>query len=125
VTRSHISEIFENKRHLSYTVSDSMKSLIFWRGQVEVFSEFLPLHSFIFFMVASTLMVERPYMLPSFLILSVAWVMIANGRKRRQHPSPWGKVPTFFHYLNILLHGESKLAIKRIDANQGKQEIEA
>jgi len=124
VTRSYISEIFEYKRHLSYTISDSMKSLIFWRGQVEIFSILLPLHSFIFFVVASTL-VERPYMFPAFAILSVAWIMIANGRNRRQHPSPWGKVPTFFHYLHILLRGDSQLAIKRINANQGREEGEA
>lgn len=124
VTRSYISEIFEYKRHLSYTISDSLKSIMFWRGQVEIFSILLPVHSFIFFLVASTL-VERPYMFPSFVILSVAWIMIANARIRRQHPSPWGKAPTFFHYLDILIHGKSKLAVKRIDANQGRDEAEA
>ena len=124
VIRSYINEIFEYKRHLSYTISDSIKSLVFWRGQVEVFSILLPLHSILFFFVTSTL-VERPHMFPAFAILSVAWLMIATGRKRRQHPSPWCRCPTFLDYFDILIYGKSKLKIQRIDANEGRDEAVA
>ncbi|KAI2512698.1 Protein kinase C conserved region 2 [Fragilaria crotonensis] len=44
VCRSYINEIFEYKRRLSYAISDSLYSLMFWRGQVEFFSIFLPIH---------------------------------------------------------------------------------
>jgi hypothetical protein len=121
VARSYVNEIFEYKRHISYAISDSICSLIFWRGQVEFFSIRLPLHSILFFLVTSTL-VERPYLLPSFLILSIPWIMIANGRLRRQHPSPWYRCPTFFNYLDVLLYGSSKLSVHKIIANEGLEE---
>lgn len=124
VIRSYINEIFEYKRRLSHAVSDSLFSLMFWRGQVEVFSIFLPIHSMIFFCVSTTL-VERPYMFPAFAILSVAWLMIANGRMRRQHPSPWYRCPTFAHYLGILINGKSKQKIQKISANEGREEAVA
>jgi C2 domain len=124
VIRSYINELFEYKRHLSYAISDSLQSLMFWRGQVEIFSILLPIHSMIFFCVASTL-IERPHMFPAFAILSVAWLMMANGRMRHQHPFPWCRCPTFFHYLSILIHGKSRLKIQRIDANEGREDAEA
>lgn len=88
VTRSYINEILGYKRALSYCCGDAVRSLIFWRGQVAVCNIRLPLHSFLFFCCATTL-VEHPALAPSFFLLSVAWIMLAAQTQRRQHPSPW------------------------------------
>ena len=43
--RSHINELLTQKRYLSYAISDAVRSLIFWRGQVKVGAVWLPVHS--------------------------------------------------------------------------------
>lgn len=124
VTRSYINEIFEHKRNLSYSIGDGLRSLIFWRGQVRFFGVMWPVHSFLFFCAASTL-VERPYMLPSFLLLSVAWIMMATGTQRQQHPSPWYRCPSFWQYVEVLRTGRSSLRIRRIKSKEGSKATEA
>jgi hypothetical protein len=124
VTRSYVSEIFEYKSALSYCIGDAIQSLIFWRGQVEVFSFLLPVHSILFFVMMSTL-VERPYLAPPFFLICVAWIMLANLTIRRQHPSPWHRLPSFRYYLEILKDGHSNLDIQQIEARQGWTEAQA
>eukprot|EP00977_Amphora_coffeiformis_P009088 scaffold2069_cov187-Amphora_coffeaeformis.AAC.5 len=124
VTRSYISEIFEHKRNLSYAIGDGVRSLIFWRGQVRVLGLMLPLHSFLFFFAASTL-VERPYLLPSFTLISIAWIMMATGTQRQQHPSPWYRCPSFWQYVEVLKTGRSSLRIRRIKSKEGFKATEA
>lgn len=124
VTRSYVNEIFEYKSALMYCISDAIQSLIFWRGQVEVFSILIPLHSLLFFAMASTL-VEKPYLAPPFFLISIAWIMLANLTLRRQHPSPWHRLPSFWNYLEILKDGRSKLDFRSIEARQGWTEAQA
>lgn len=123
VTRSYISEIFEHKRNLSYAIGDGVRSLLFWRGQVRVLGLMLPLHSLLFFCAASTL-VERPYLLPSFTLLSIAWIMMATGTQRQQHPSPWYRCPSFWQYAEVLKTGRSPLRVRRIKAKEGSKDTE-
>lgn len=120
VFRSYIREIFEYKSTLAYCIGDAFQSLIFWRGQVEVFDTLVPMHSFLFFWAATTL-VENPSLAPSFFILSIAWIMLATHTLRRQHPSPWSRCPPFWHYLEILRTGKSSMPIRRIDQNEGEK----
>lgn len=124
VTRSYINEIFEHKRNLSYSIGDGVRSLIFWRGQVRFFGVMWPLHSFLFFVAANTL-VERPYLLPSFVLLSVAWIMMANGTQRQQHPSPWYRCPSFWQYAEVLKTGKSSLHIRKVKSKEGFKATEA
>ena len=127
VTRSYINEIFEHKRNVSYAIGDGLRSLIFWRGQVRLFGIMLPLYSFLFFCAANTV-IERPYMFPSFFLLTVAWIMMATGTQRQQHPSPWYRCPSFWQYVNVLKTGRSPLQVRRIASKEGfraTQEYEA
>lgn len=124
VVKSYINEIFEYKRRMSYCIGDSVRSLMFWRGQVEIGGVMLPIHSLIFYIMGSTL-VERPYLAPSFFILSFAWMMMAASRVRAQHPSPWNCPPSFYHYLSILHTGKPRRSFERINARQGAEEAEA
>jgi hypothetical protein len=48
--------------------------------------------------------------------------MIANGRRRHQHPSPWCRCHTFLHYLGILINGKSSISFQRIQAFEGRDE---
>ena len=124
VLRSYINEIFEYKMLLSYVFLDSFLSLMFWKGQVEVLGILAPVHSLLFF-CAGCILIERPYMLPSFMLLSVAWIMLAGMSYQRHHPSPWMRCQSFQHYLGILLTGKSSLETKRIAPREGWEETQA
>jgi C2 domain len=123
VTRSYVNETFEYKRNIGYCIGDAIRSLIFWRPQVRVVNLYLPLHSFFFFCFATTL-VERPYLAPSFFLLSIAWIMIASHTLRMQHPSPWNRCHSLWHYANILRTGRSPRLVRSIKVNQGAKEAE-
>lgn len=124
VVRSYINEILGYKRAISYYFGDSFRSLMFWRGQVKVGRLFLPIHSVLFFLSASTL-VERPYLFPSFLLLSVAWMLIANHLERTQHPSPWNRIPSVLHFIDILRNKPSDAVIERIEKYEGANDAAA
>ena len=124
VTRSYINELFEYKSALGYCIRDSLRSLIFWRGQVEVFSFLLPLHSLLFFCLAVTL-VERPHMIIPFTLLGISWIMLATLTVRRQHPSPWNRVPSFWHYLHVLATGERPTPVSSIQEWEGWEAAKA
>lgn len=124
VTRSYINELFEYKAAFGYALSDTFESLIFWRGQVEFFSVMVPLHSFLFFYMATD-MVERPQMIVSYSLLCVAWVMLATLTIRRQHPSPWNSCPSFWHYLHILRTGKAPTPVTMIEEHEGAKEAKA
>jgi hypothetical protein len=123
VTRSYVNEIFEYKRNIGYCIGDAARSLVFWRPQIRVVKMYLPLHSFVFFCCATTL-VERPYLAPSFFLLSVAWIMIASHTLRMQHPSPWQRCQPLWYYFSILKTGKSPRLIRSIKSNQGAKEAE-
>jgi hypothetical protein len=124
VTRSYVNEILEYKAALSYVFGDTIRSLIFWRGQVEMFSVLVPLHSFFFFCLAANL-VERPHMIVAYWLLGVAWAMLANLSIRRHHPSPWNSCPSFWHYLHLLRTGESPTPITSIKEFQDDESAQA
>jgi hypothetical protein len=124
VFKSYINEIFEYKRHMGYAISDALGSLIFWRGQIEIYGVLLPVYSTFFFCL-SIYVIERPYMFPSFLLLSVAGVMLANMRNRLAHPSPWTTCPSFWHFASILWTGHSNISVLRINAKEKFEEQEA
>ena len=123
VTRSYVNEIFEYKRNISYCVGDAIRSLIFWRPQVRIVKLYIPLHSFLFFCCATTL-VERPYLAPSFFLLFIAWIMIAAHTLRMQHPSPWQRCHALWYYFSILKKGKSPRLVRTIKVNQGAKEAE-
>ena len=122
--RSYINEIFEYKMTISYVISDTIRSLVFWRGQVEIFSIMLPLHSMVLF-VSSSRLVEKPQLIVPFSLLGIAWILLANLTIRRQHPSPWLSRLSFIDYLNILRTGKSSIPIKCIKEFEGAEAAEA
>jgi C2 domain len=124
LARSYINEILEYKRALSYCVVDSAVSILFWQGQVRVAGFYLPLHSFLLF-AWGTVLLERPQLFPSFLLLSVAWILLATQTRRQQHPSPWRRCPSFWHYAKILYFGSSPIETKSIGVNEGASEAQA
>jgi len=124
LTRSYINEIFEYKTAISYVLSDASRSLILWRGQVEICSVMLPLHSLIFFVFLSRL-VEKPQLIVPYSLLGIAWIMLANLTIRRQHPSPWQSRLSFLDYLNILRTGKSSIPIKCIKKFEGAEAAKA
>lgn len=124
VLKSYVNELLEYKSILKYCLSDAFLSLIFWRGQVKVGEVLLPIHSFLFFYAGITL-VERPYLAPSFFLLSVAWIMLATQTQRNQHPSPWNRCRSFADYVEVLHHGTSLLSTRPINPHEGAKEAEA
>ena len=104
--RSHINELLTQKRYVSYAISDGIRSLIYWRGQVKVGNVWLPLHSAIVFYF-SVQVVENPHLLPSFLCFGCGWLMLANMLNRASHPNPWHRGHSFVTYFNILTRGKA------------------
>lgn len=124
LTRSYVNEIFEYKSNLSYVVSDTIQSLVLWRGQVEIFSVMVPLHSFILFSF-STRLVEKPQLIVPYTLLGIAWIMLANLTIRRQHPSPWQRRLSFLDYISILRTGKASTPIKCIKEYEGADAAKA
>ena len=118
VAKSYVNEIFEYKAALSYVAGDTVRSLMFWRGQVDFCTIMLPVHSFLFFCM-STDLVERPHKIVPYSFLGVAWAMIAMNTMIRQHPSPWNRPPSFWQYLNLLRSGKSSTPVEMIKEYEG------
>ena len=111
--RSHINEILAHKRHATYVLSDSVRSLVFWRGQIKVGNVWLPLHSAIVFYF-SIHVVENLQLLPSFILFGCGWILFANMLHRVSHPNPWKCGHSFVYYWNILVYGKSSQEHRRI-----------
>ena len=122
--RSYANELLAYKLAMGYTIADSLRSLVFWRGQVEFFNILIPLHSCLFFFMATSL-VERPQLVVPFSLIGVAWIMLANLTLRRQHPSPWHRCPSFSHYLHLLHTGRSRTPITSIQKLEGDEAAKA
>jgi len=129
VAKSYMYELFEYQSDLSYVIGDSMRSLMFWRNnQVKLFSVHIPLHSFFFFLSA-IILVEYPHLIFSFLLIGVAWIMLANLTIRRQHPSPWynRSCPPFWQFMYTLLQrsgeGESSVISPPIKQYEGSEAV--
>jgi len=123
LTRSYVNELFEYKRNIGYVVKDALKSLVFWRGQVKVFSIMLPVHSMVFFLGSSRL-VEKPQLIVPYSLLGGAWIMLASLTIRRQHPSPWQRRLSFMDYLDILRTGKASTKVKYIKEFEGAEDAE-
>ncbi|CAJ1937033.1 unnamed protein product [Cylindrotheca closterium] len=105
VTRSYINEILCYKRKLYYAIRDSFFSLVFWRGQVDIAGDGttkVPLYSFLFFVGACHL-IENPHLVVPFTLLSISFIMMASHTQRIQHPSPWKRCQSIWHFVDILL----------------------
>ncbi len=125
--RSYVNEMIQLKRLLFYAVGDAAKSLVMWKGQVKLFGKDLPLHSACAFLSAMYV-IERPHLLPGYFFISIAWIMLASMLCRTQHPSPWQKVPSFYHYLHILIKGEApkkRTTILTMENHKEAEEFEA
>eukprot|EP00587_Corethron_hystrix_P002452 CAMPEP_0113307344 /NCGR_PEP_ID=MMETSP0010_2-20120614/6228_1 /TAXON_ID=216773 ORGANISM="Corethron hystrix, Strain 308" /NCGR_SAMPLE_ID=MMETSP0010_2 /ASSEMBLY_ACC=CAM_ASM_000155 /LENGTH=610 /DNA_ID=CAMNT_0000162183 /DNA_START=312 /DNA_END=2141 /DNA_ORIENTATION=- /assembly_acc=CAM_ASM_000155 len=120
---SYLNEIIEYKNMVSYKVGDAIKSLIFWRGQVEVSFMMLPLHS-LFFFCACAIVVEQPYMFPSLLLLSIPWILLAMNMIKLQHPSPWKRCSNFWTYPQTIKDNISIDAYEGWEVNQAHEERE-
>jgi hypothetical protein len=121
VMRSYINEAFEYKAAFGYAIFDTLSSLVFWRGQVNIFSIMVPLYSMLFFCMAADF-VERPYMFIPYLCFGIAGMMLGTLNIRRQHPSPWNSCPSFWHYLHILLTGRAPTPVASIKEYEGHEE---
>lgn len=122
--RSHINEILAQKRHATYVLSDSVRSLVFWRGQIKVGNVWLPLHSAIVFYF-SIHVVENLHLLPSFVLFGCGWILIANMLHRVSHPNPWRCGHSFAYYWNILVYGQSSQDNRRIEVQPYEGQKEA
>ena len=122
--RSHINEILAQKRHATYVLSDAVRSLVFWRGQIKVGNVWLPLHSAIVFYF-SIHVVENLHLLPSFVLFGCGWILIANMLYRVSHPNPWRCGHSFAYYWNILVYGQSSQDNRRIEVQPYEGQKEA
>lgn len=118
--RSHINELLTQKRYMTYSIGDAVRSLIYWRGQVKVGNVWLPLHSAVVF-YCSIHVVENLQLLPSFILFGCGWIMLANMFNRTAHPNPWTRGHSFMKYWSILI-GSGGLEATQINPLEGHKE---
>lgn len=112
-------------RYLRYYIAEAAASLFFWRGQVEMFGVYLPLHSAAAFFLA-IMLAEYPSLYPSFFFFSIAWLLLAAQTWRNGTPNPWGESKTFFGFLSALVTGyEIDFPSRQIAAHQNEEEAKA
>jgi hypothetical protein len=101
VLRSYIDEILEYLEICSFEFHGAVKSLIFWRGQVQFFNLHLPLHS-LFAYLSAMYVIERPQLIPAYIFFCAAWCMLILMSRSSKHPSPWLQTKSFSHHLRKL-----------------------
>ena len=100
VIKSYVWEFFYYKDMISYYISDSLHSLIFWKGdQVELFYGWkLPMHSAIAFIIATNLVENMHLVLPTFFFF-IAWIMTSSRITSNKNPSPWCEYKSTMYHL--------------------------
>lgn len=111
VTKSYIFEILEYWRNLKFYIGECFWSLVFWRGQVEIFNARLPVHSALLF-ASGCILVETPTLIVSFYLLFIAWFFLATMNHRLENPSPWKMCTSFLDYLEILATNQAPRHVK-------------
>ena len=96
--RSYIDEFLQYLELGSFEVNRGAKSLILWRGQVQIGGINMPLHSVLAF-VSATYVIERPPLFPAYFFFCVAWVMSVLMIRQNRNPSPWFRKKAFSHHL--------------------------
>jgi len=89
-------------------IIDSAISLVFWRGQVPlpILGYYIPLHSFILFYMATTL-VENWGLYPSYFFFSIAWFLISIQVYNNCRPNPWTRKKSFVGILKMMALGKA------------------
>jgi hypothetical protein len=86
-------------QHIKFFVQDAVVALLLWR---------VPIHSAVAFILATTV-VERPQLLPSYLVGCIAWMMLAIMDYRRSLPDLWSRCKTYDEFLQTLVSGHSNV----------------
>ncbi|CAB9497692.1 Multiple C2 and transmembrane domain-containing protein 1 [Seminavis robusta] len=110
---------------ITYYISDTIVSLLFWREQVKMFGIWVPLHSLVLFLSA-IILAERPTLYPAFYFFSLGWSILAVGYWRNNSSNPWDKTQTAFGLLTALITGVSIHGPpKKIGAHEKEEESKA
>ena len=126
--KSEANEMMELLQSIQYAISESLVSLVFWRGQVggggasggQQAKKF-PLYSLVVYLFLSYV-VERPHLLPSLFFWVVFFVMFASYGHRTHHPSPWHQCRHILDFVSILVKGSSFPMSTRVKAGMGAKE---
>ena len=116
---SYIDEIMEYIELGSFEVTSGIQSLILWRAQVYIWRLGIPLHSLLAF-VSATYVVERPHLVPSYLCFCLAWFMLVNMNRRKNHPCPWYQSRAFRDYLKLFLPFYESIEPKGVTIEPGE-----
>ncbi len=100
-------EILELYRDVQYAIVDSLTSLVFWRGQVQVgpsSTAKFPLYSLGAYVFCSYV-VERPHLLPVLFFWCIFFAMLASYGNRAQRPLLWHRSRSMSKFAGILVEG--------------------
>jgi len=126
-----------------YYILDAIKTIIFWRSHTSFvyFPKYLstkkgtgrrkftlqeitvqfPTWSAVFY-VTSIVLLERPYLFPSFFFAYITSVMLGVQMSHVAHPSPWKRCNSFLHFLSLFVFGKSPFKPKLIASREGLHE---
>mmetsp|Transcript_9287 Transcript_9287/g.20531 ORF Transcript_9287/g.20531 Transcript_9287/m.20531 type:complete len:421 (-) Transcript_9287:4-1266(-) len=117
-----------------YFIEDSIKALFLWRShsiqipypkfgrsfKLAFYTIYLPLYSFMAYLIC-ILLVEKPFLFPSFFFGCLALLLQIVQGHRMGHPSPWKKCSSTLHFLFILLFNWSPFQPESISPNKGTE----
>ncbi len=124
-----ISELTSYKRFYYYAYY-WVRSMLLWEDTYKItflgVKTAFPLKSLCAFPMAVTL-VEKPHLLPAFLLLSVALVLLTTMNYRTTHPNPWWRCHSFAELVKVLIFGdEASLSPETIERRRrGKLETKS
>jgi len=127
--KMHLNELWGVTRAIAILYNSAMDVLL-WRRGVKMFRGYIrvPLHSVTAF-VGGIVLVEKPWLLPPMLLISIGWVMLFMLGRRANQPSPWGRplpyIEAMKEHLSLMILGGNSDKHKDCDKLQWFQSWKA
>lgn len=113
-----------------FYIQDGVVALLLWRGTLPVYvpiidkSVVLPVHSISAFVI-TTVLAEKPQLIPSFFFASVAWLLLAAQSYRRSLPDVWSRCKSYTEFVEAVILGESRTSPDSIPVHANYTEAQA
>lgn len=121
---------------VTFYIQEALTNLLLWRineeisiripflSQAKPITIYIPLHSMLAFFIGVSI-IEKPHLLPSFMMGCIGWMMLATMQFRLKHPSRWRSCKSFFDLFWALVTGNSCRQSRAIEAFEHENEAKA
>jgi hypothetical protein len=102
ILRSYIDEFMEYIEMTTFEITLALHSLIFWKGQVQIFGFSIPLYSALVFLSA-IYVIENLHLIPAYFFFFLGSCMYLQMNRRSNNPSPWHRSHSFWYHMMQIL----------------------